>query len=166
MFLHVTDSRAIDKVAGLARIIWREHFTPIIGAGQVAYMLEKFQSAVAIREQLRNGGMRYFLIRPAADCVGYFAIKPQDEELFLSKFYILAEHRGRGYGRKALAFIEDLAREDGAAFITLTVNRHNSGVIRVYEKMGFAVVSSQVEAIGGGYVMDDYVMQKLVSPIR
>ncbi|NCB47474.1 GNAT family N-acetyltransferase, partial [bacterium] len=29
------------ELAGLAETIWREHYTPIIGAEQVEYMLER-----------------------------------------------------------------------------------------------------------------------------
>lgn len=34
----------IHEIADLAAVIWEEHFTPIIGEEQVAYMVEKFQS--------------------------------------------------------------------------------------------------------------------------
>jgi len=43
-----------DSIAGLASHIWIEHYTPILGPQQVAYMLEKFQSALAIREQIKK----------------------------------------------------------------------------------------------------------------
>lgn len=35
-----TDSQ-VREIADLAKIIWNEHFTPIIGQKQVDYMVEK-----------------------------------------------------------------------------------------------------------------------------
>ena len=35
----------------LATIIWTEHYTPIIGIEQVAYMLDKFQTSEAMKKQ-------------------------------------------------------------------------------------------------------------------
>ena len=42
----------IDVVSALAREIWTEHFTPIIGKSQVEYMLDNFQSSHAIKSQI------------------------------------------------------------------------------------------------------------------
>ena len=39
----VKGKKQIAELAWLADIIWHEHFTPIIGEAQVAYMLDKFQ---------------------------------------------------------------------------------------------------------------------------
>jgi ribosomal protein S18 acetylase RimI-like enzyme len=38
------------------------------------------------------------------------------------------------------------------------VNRNNHNAIGAYRKHGFQVRASQVKDIGGGFVMDDYVM--------
>ena len=48
--------RDIALIAGLARQIWTEHYTPIIGAAQVEYMLGRFQSQSAIKK--RHGKRR------------------------------------------------------------------------------------------------------------
>lgn len=49
----------ITVVARPARRIWQQHFTAIIGANQVEYMLTKFQSFEAIAEQIRSGAQYY-----------------------------------------------------------------------------------------------------------
>ena len=48
----------------------------------------------------------------------------------------------------------------GKSCIYLTVNKYNSGSIEVYKKLGFTVADQVVTDIGGGYVMDDYIMEK------
>jgi diamine N-acetyltransferase len=42
----------------------------------------------------------------------------------------------------------------------LRVNRQNQQAIDAYLKHGFTVATLIVEDIGGGFVMDDYVMVK------
>ena len=50
-------------------------------------------------------------------------------------------HRGKGYARGALAGAEALAREWGAARLSLNVWKWNETAIRLYEKAGFDVMA-------------------------
>jgi ribosomal protein S18 acetylase RimI-like enzyme len=155
----VATDEQIVAVEALAREIWTEHFTPIIGAAQVEYMLEKFQSKTAIAGQIREG-YSYFLLEERRGRIGYLAVQPRGRELFLSKIYVKASERGRGYGRAAVRFAERLAGERKLTRITLTVNKDNTGSIKAYEKLGFEKIAAAVQDIGGGFVMDDYQMVK------
>lgn len=157
----VDDNRQIEIVEGLADEIWHEYFTVIIGKAQVDYMLEEFQSRAAISKQIKNGFL-YYLIKHDDGYAGYLAVQPQGPLLFLSKLYILPTERGKGLGRKAMLFVERLAAEKCASKISLTVNRYNSATIAVYKRLGFEVTEEVVQDIGGGFVMDDYRMEKEV----
>ena len=157
----VSTETQIETVARLACEIWNQHFIPIIGKAQVDYMLEKFQSKKAISEQIENG-YSYYLLKAGSDYVGYMGTCLKKDELFLSKLYIRASQRGKGYGRKAVEFLEELAREKGLGKITLTVNKNNTDAIKAYEKFGFANLGAFVQDIGSGFVMDDDKMEKSV----
>lgn len=157
----VQNESEIEVVVNLANEIWNEHFTPIIGKAQVDYMLEKFQSRKAISEQIENGFL-YYLVRINKNSIGYIGIYPKQDELFLSKIYIRSSKRGKGYGRKAIQFLEKLAQEKGLRKITLTVNKNNTDTIKTYEKLGFKNVGSVVQDIGNGFIMDDYGMEKTI----
>lgn len=157
----VSAENQIEIIADLACEIWNEHFTPIIGKAQVDYMLEKFQSKKAITEQIENGFL-YFLIKNNNDYIGYLGVLPKEGQLFLSKLYIISAERGRGYGRKAIEFIEKLAIDKGLSKISLTVNKNNSATINTYIKLGFENCDSIVQDIGKNFVMDDYKMEKNV----
>ena len=50
-----TTDVALDKIAALANEIWHEHFVPIIGLDQVNYMVGKFQSYPALKDQVKEG---------------------------------------------------------------------------------------------------------------
>lgn len=158
----VRSERQILETAALAHEIWREHYAPILSAGQIEYMLQHLQSSDAIRRQIADG-YEYFLIRSLGTSAGYIALRMNDPspDMFLSKFYIRADMRGKGYGRAALQRIDELARQARQPSMWLTVNRGNP-TIRAYEAFGFTIDAEQVTDIGGGYVMDDYVMRRTV----
>jgi len=159
MFIPVTTDDQLTIVESLAREIWTEYYTPIIGRRQVDYMLDRIQSRKAIAEQIK-AGVLYFLIRSGDEFIGYIAVQPKKNELFLSKIYVRSSERRKGYGRKAVTFAESLAKERNLRKIVLTVNKNNVSSIRAYEKTGFKNAGSLVQDIGRGFVMDDYKMEK------
>ncbi len=161
MFIEVSTKKQIEIVESLAKEIWTEHYVPIIGREQVHYMIDRFQSTQAISEQIKSGSL-YFLIEKDNHFIGYIGVRQKDDELFLSKIYIKSSKRGGGYGKKAIEFTEQLAREKGLKKIVLTVNKKNINTIRAYEKMGFKNLGSIVQEIGNGFIMDDYKMEKTV----
>ena len=159
-FVPVTTSQQIEAVAGLAHEIWYEYYVALIGRAQVDYMVAKFQSSGAVAAQLREG-YEYFLIQRAGADIGYCAVQPHPENgsLFLSKLYLLRDCRGAGTGRVCMEFIEQLARRRGLNLLWLTVNKGNPAV-KAYERLGFRIAADLVMDIGGGYVMDDFRMEK------
>jgi aerobic C4-dicarboxylate transport protein len=62
-------------------------------------------------------------------------------------------------GRVCMEFIEQLARRRGLNLLWLTVNKGNPAV-KAYERLGFRIAADLVMDIGGGFVMDDYRMEK------
>jgi diamine N-acetyltransferase len=157
----VQTAAAQQVVADLARTIWREHFVPIIGQPQVDYMLERFQSAAAIAEQMRSGA-EYYLIYREGRPGGYTAIIPESPpgKLMLSKLYLLRRERGQGLGRQLMDFVIEQSRKRGLAVVWLTVNRDNTKVIEWYRRRGFRVVDEMKKDIGGGFCMDDFIMER------
>lgn len=156
-----SDIMEVNKLAGL---IWHEAYRGIVSREQIAYMIERFQSVRAITEQLALEGYRYFLMEDEGRAVGYCGVQPRDGRLFLSKVYLLHEARGQGRFRQMLEYLRGLCREVGARTIWLTVNRRNERAIGAYRRAGFREVRAQVTDIGGGYVMDDYVMELETTP--
>jgi diamine N-acetyltransferase len=168
--LPVSTTKQVAEVARMAHEVWNEYYVPIIGQPQVDYMVAKFQTAEAMQSQI-DSGYEYFRIQQdgqsqqAGEIIGYVAIQHDVAEarLFISKLYVLAAHRKSGAGRKCLELIERMARDRGATRLWLTVNKGNPSV-HAYERLGFRIVEAMVMDIGGGYVMDDYRMEKPVNP--
>ena len=161
----VRSREQILDVVDLAHTIWTDHYVPIIGPEQVGYMLARFQSEDAIASQLFEG-YEYFILSHGGKPAGYIAIVPDTDAgmLMISKFYVLETERGRGFGRLMLEHAERVCREREIHALWLTVNRNNTSSIAWYQRMGFRNTGSTIQDIGGGFVMDDYRMEKRVSP--
>ena len=160
---HVSSPDEIAVVERLAQEIWPQHFTPIIGASQVVYMLEKFQSTEAILSQI-NSGWEYYLVAAGNEIVGYAGLVPDIDakRLMLSKIYVKKSARGKGVGKSILGFVERKCKLEGLGTLWLTVNRFNNGPISWYEDSGFVTIDEVKEDIGGGFIMDDYVMERKI----
>lgn len=153
------DDDLIDQLETLAREIWMEHYSPIIGQDQVEYMLKKFQSKEAMVSQLTQGYV-YFAFYYEDQLAGYLSVEPRESCLFLSKAYVKKNFRGKGIFSVMLEQVEILAKELGKKVIELTVNKQNTRSISIYQSKGFEKVKPAVFDIGGGYVMDDFILQK------
>jgi diamine N-acetyltransferase len=160
--LQADNPEAITELARTAADIWREYYISIITMDQIDYMIAKYQSVAAVLDQIEHQGYDYYVMHDEGGIAGYLSVKEEDGKLFLSKFYVSKENRGKGYASQAMVFLEQLCRERGLSHIWLTVNRHNESSIGVYRKKGFQVIREQVADIGNGFVMDDFVMEKEV----
>ena len=148
----------VRRLAKVARIVWREANVSFCTPEQVEYMIERYQSFEAISGQLMHG-YRYFLIEEGDVIMGYFGVQPQGERLFLSKFYILKEYRGRKLFSLGLQYMIDLCKENSLESIYLTVNRNNTHAYEVYITKGFKVIAEEDNPIGEGFEMNDYIME-------
>ncbi len=145
----------IAHLSLLASSIIREYYDPLLGRAQNDYMIEMFQSERAIREQLA-GGYRYYVPREGGRELGFLAFYPREDALYLSKWYLKKEERGKGYARPMLDFLREEARKEGLSAVELNVNKYNP-TVAIYEKLGFRRVRSEKNDIGAGFYMDDYV---------
>lgn len=155
----VRTAEQIAETASLASAIWREHYASLLSAEQIEYMLDRFQSEKAISEAIRKEDYLYYIFRNKGKAAGFFAFRSDGDSLFLSKIYLLKEERGKGFAGIILDFMKERCRKEGKRSIWLTVNRGNASSIAAYRHLGFFVEREQVTPIGGGFVMDDYVMR-------
>lgn len=154
----LTDDQ-LKRIADIADEIWHEYFPCILTQGQIDYMVDKFCSFDAMKENIAAEGYSYCFIRKNGAELGYTAYKTDGDRLFLSKLYLFRAERGKKYARGAFEALKDIARERGLRAIWLTVNKHNDPTIAAYKALGFKITGEGVTDIGSGYVMDDYYME-------
>ncbi len=158
-FINIKTDEEIKLLADLACKIWHEYWPVLLSDAQIDYMVNKFQSYRAIKNQINSEGYIYNIIEENSEVCGYFGIHPEKEKLFLSKLYVKKEFRHMGIGANAFAKICEIAKELNKKSIYLTVNKHNTNTISAYKKWGFKTINSVVTDIGQGFVMDDYIME-------
>ena len=159
----ISNDEQLNILAGVANEVWHEFFPCILSDEQIDYMVDKFQSYDAMKKQMEDG-YEYFFLKDNDEICGYMGIHEETEEkkMFLSKLYLKKEHRGKGYAGQTLKELFKMSLERGLNIVWLTVNQHNEHTIEVYEHMGFAKARTQVADIGNGFVMDDYIMEKVL----
>ena len=159
----IVKSSDIKEFAKLTSEIWHEYWTCILSDEQIDYMVDKFQSENAIINQINNENYTYFYIMYNSEIAGYIGLSSKKDWLFLSKLYLKKEYRHKGIGTKAFDFIKQFALKNGYNKIRLTVNKYNKNTINVYNKWNFKTVESIVTDIGNNFVMDDYIMEYVIS---
>jgi ribosomal protein S18 acetylase RimI-like enzyme len=152
----------LDAVAALARIIWRKHYPGIITPEQIEYMLDRGYSRAALRRFITEQGAGLDLAHADGRLAGFSAYHRGDDrdELKLDKLYVHQDFHHRGVGRRLIEAAAAAARAQRRATLILNVNKNNAQAIRAYVRNGFVVRESAVVDIGGGFVMDDYIMAK------
>jgi len=86
---------------------------------------------------------RAWLIHDQQTPVGYivltlgYSLEFLGRDAFIDEFFLAESHRSRGWGRKAMEFVEDYARSQGVRAIHLEVVRSNRNALEIYRKLGF-----------------------------
>ncbi len=144
-----------ERVSSLARRIWKEHYSPLISAEQLEYMISSHQSSSAIQDRIREG-YQYFLVSENGKDLGYFAYVFRNDGIYLDKAYLLPEARGRRIFSSFLKRLEGL----GKRRIYLSVNSQNRSSIQIYQTAGFRICGQVKNDFGAGAVFTDYVMER------
>jgi diamine N-acetyltransferase len=152
----------LPAIATLAGVIWRAHYPGIISTEQVDYMLVSMYSLETLRDEIRLRAIQYERLLVGEEFVGFASHGPTDQpgQFKLHKIYLHPDWHGRGFGSLLLRHCELEVCKLGADRLVLTVNKRNSKAIAAHLRNGFAIADSVVVDIGGGFVMDDYVMAK------
>lgn len=158
--INANDLTAVTELSKLASSILREYYDPLIGSEQNTYMIDKFQSVTGILDHMAKGAT-YFVLQVDGEDIGFVAYEIHEDALYLSKFYFSNKSRSRGYSRPVIQELDRIARSHQLPVCRLNVNKYNPS-IKVYERLGFKIVKSEVNDIGQGYVMDDYVMERVI----
>jgi ribosomal protein S18 acetylase RimI-like enzyme len=154
----------LPVLAALADRIWRAYYPGIISQGQIEYMLERGNAIPTLEEELESGVI-FPLIFDRKNAIGFGAYGPTDTTLKgkVHKLYLDTAYHGFGLGQKLLEWIESSARLNRYTHLALQVNKNNTKGIAAYRRRGYTIEREVVVDIGQGYLMDDYVMEKLIA---
>lgn len=69
----------LEELVSLANQIWHEYWTEILSIEQIDYMVEKFQSEQAIKNQINNENYIYFFIKKNNNSIGYIGLSKKEK---------------------------------------------------------------------------------------
>ena len=152
----------LPAIAETAGIIWRACYPEIISRGQIEFMLARMYALETLRDEIRSQGVHFYRLLADGQFAGFASIGPTTSagEMKLHKLYLLPELHGRGLGSRLLQHCEQETRKLCARRLILSVNKRNAKAIAAYQRNGFTIADSVVTDIGGGFVMDDFIMAK------
>ena len=155
----------VERISALAAEIWRRHYPGIISAAQIEYMLKQRYDPQVIRAELERDNLWWDTLRVGAQITAFasYFLNVQPAEMKLDKLYVHPDRQRKGYGAMLIEHVCWRARERGCSRLVLAVNKNNRSAIDAYRKHGFQVSETVIKDIGGGFVMDDYIMEKALA---
>ena len=131
-------------------------------------MLAQRYGLAVIAAELARNDVWWDTLTEKGDMVAFASSIASGAEhaLKLDKLYVHPERQRMGYGGVLLDHTCSRAASMGYPKVVLAVNKRNVKAIGAYRKYGFEIARAVVKDIGGGFVMDDYVMEKSVNAGR
>ncbi|MGQ7944440.1 GNAT family N-acetyltransferase [Flavobacterium sp. WC2509] len=154
----------IKTIQNIAHKTWPLTYGEILSEAQLQYMLDLFYSEEALTDQFDKNEQLFYLISEEESILGFIGIEHnyQNQNITkIHKIYLLPETQGKGIGKIVIEAISKLALENNATSLLLNVNRFNKA-LNFYQKIGFKIIDEVNIEIGNGYLMEDYVMEKVI----
>ena len=161
IFVELTDPAALEIVRRIADDVWPKTFREILSPEQIVYMMKMMYAPEVMEKELASG-VHFRAAFVEGTAAGYTSWAPYTfpGTAKLHKVYLLQKFQGRGIGSAMLADAAEQARKAGFTRLRLNVNKHNDRARRAYFRNGFIDVEAVKIDIGGGFFMDDFVMEK------
>lgn len=159
--ISIVETQDFEAIRDLAYAIWPVTYGPILSKTQVDFMLDSFYSNATLAQSVENGH-RYLLVIEDGKALGFVGYEHRYKGhpvTRIHKIYVLPQTQGMGIGKMLVKHIESLARQNGSSVLSLNVNRFNKA-LGFYQKIGFEITGEEDIAIGHGYLMEDYNMEK------
>ncbi len=147
----------IPEICRIASQVWGKVYSELLSPEQISYMMDMMYAPQVIESELENGYL-WYLVKLNGSAVGYVSIFFKNGVCKLDKIYLHAEVRRSGIGRAAIGFVKSEAKKHGAKTLILNVNKYNRAAQQAYTSYGFKHLRDEVNDIGGGFVMDDFVL--------
>lgn len=156
------DCKTIQQLASQT---WEATYCHILSKEQIDYMFEMMYTLESLKQQMEVLHHQFFIISSDGQPAGYLSIEKKTDNRFnFQKIYSLPEVHGKGIGRFIIEQgIHYLKQQYPTPFtIELYVNRYNPAV-EFYRHMGLEIVATRDHAIGEGFFMNDFIMERQIN---
>ena len=155
-------SKDIKTIQRIVKISWPNTYGKILSESQITFMLDLFYSDEMLNSNLDNGH-HFLLANEGSTCLGFASYEhhyQNKNQTRLHKIYLIPQSQKKGVGQLIIQTIENKAKANNDLSISLNVNRFNLAYL-FYQKNGFQIIGEEDLAIGNGYLMEDYKMEKV-----
>ncbi len=84
-------------------------------------------------------------LRDGDRMIGYLWVEVKDGKAFIYNFLIQEEYRGKGYGKQALAAMDEKLKSMNVRSVALHVFGDNITAQELYKKMGFEITNMHMQ---------------------
>ena len=148
----------IATIRNIATITWPDAYGTYISMAQLNYMLDMMYSDDSLLNQINNGH-QFYIAEHGSEAIGFASVsKEANNACKLNKLYVLPTAQKTGAGKALLHKAIEYATANNANCLYLQVNKKNNAQ-QFYSKHGFTIREAAILEIGGGYIMDDYIME-------
>jgi diamine N-acetyltransferase len=165
MNISIATRSQLSIIKDLAYQIWPSAYGEILCEEQLDFMLDKFYDINALEKQMLEDNQVFLLIEDNLQFLGFCSYElnyENTQNTKLHKLYVLPETQGKGVGKLLLKKIENIAFLNNNKNILLNVNRFNKAQ-EFYKYQGYQNIETIDIHIGNGYLMEDYIMQKIIN---
>jgi GNAT superfamily N-acetyltransferase len=164
--IHPAGVAEIPTLRALAERIWRVSYAILLTPEQIDYMLDRMYAPETIEREIAEGVI-WEIGWLDDEIIGFHSCTFEAEaaRLKLNKLYLLPERQGHGLGQRLLDRVHTLAAGLGAREVWLQVNKKNARAVQAYQRAGYTIERAAVFDIGGGFVMDDFIMTRAISGV-
>lgn len=151
-------------IQSLAERVWAKTYRDLISEEQIEYMMEMMYSSSSLEKQMTENKHHFLLVKDDFEYVAYLSYELNSDNsgyTKIHKIYVLSTMQGKGIGELLINEVTKIAKENHNIGLKLNVNRGNKA-IGFYERLGFKQTEIQNIDIGNGYLMEDYVMTKII----
>lgn len=155
------DQTHLAIIKELAEKTWPHTFADILSTEQINYMLNWMYSLDSLKTQTTDLAHHFVLAKEHNQYFGYasYELNYKGEPITkIHKIYLLPESQGKGIGRKLINHIGLKAKDQHNTALRLNVNKDNKA-LTFYEKVGFRRIGTEIIDIGGGFLMEDVIME-------
>ena len=152
-----------DIIREIAFQTWPITYGAILSKEQLCFMLNKFYSLEYLNLNAQQNQL-FFIISENEIPLGFVGMEHHFDKKSITKIhkiYVLQDRQRKGIGKSAIDFVVKSALENHSNKVILNVNRFNQAV-SFYQKMDFKIVQQIDIAIGNNYLMEDFVMERLL----
>jgi len=163
MTISVASESQLGIIQNLAKVIWPDAYGAILSQNQLDYMMEMMYSNDYLRSQILSNNV-FLLAEIENKIVGFASYElnyQNSSSTKIHKLYVLPEIQGKGVGKGFMQYIQNIALKQANSALILNVNKYNKAK-DFYLHNGFEIAESVVVQIGNGYVMDDFIMRKMI----